>query len=383
VEQPYWKELLKRTRIEDAEKMRVFGKTIKTSDMPQRFPCDQGLVLPGGLKTNAFVFLQWHFNELTNEMPAISAQSETLIHRVLQTLIERHGVRSVILEGYGNDRLFEQNFQSEEERRNLPMTQIAHERCVNKIVAGAAKTHPALEKREAQDICLIDLFLKGDGIAHMKLLLSDNPSLRITGFETKDRLWDEVMEALKKLARKHQEAEGILVFQTSDRNGYLRKEVDIHGIRALAIKMGPQDNSESLLSLLMDADIAPLISPEVARKRLAEICRGSPDCQKRLPMYEESFLFWHRYGTYIEKVRSSHAVKSILLNSSHNTALVIGAGHRNSLAVKLGKVPFQYRPTVHFLEFECTNKDSFVTSNTRMLEIVDALIKNQQGKPSK
>jgi len=379
----FYKEHEKRVVTEHAERMKALDKTVKISARPELFSCDGGLTFPGGLKTETFVFLQGHADPFTNKMSSLPAHSQALIYRVLLNLIKKARIKTVLIEGFLNNQLY---FQSKEEQGHAYDTKDSFEKCVSEIASRARKFAPGLHKKEeAEDICLLNFFTQDKEGVNWQLLYTRNPDLRLTGFEVRDRMRREIDEEFDRMGKiikgiietsKKQESQGSQVSKHDD--------IDLHGIKTLlqGIKKELEDfRKYTYLEVLLL--LADRISPETIRKSLSNYCGDSPMCKEWLPKAEELFLFWHKYGKYATDIRSSYAVKSMLLHSFHNTALVIGALHRDTLIMELYKIPHKYRPTVHFLEFECTNKDSFVTSNTRMLEIVDALIQNQQGKPSK
>lgn len=373
-ERHYWGELRNRMQSEYAENMRALNKKVDVTSPPRRFSCDGGLVLPGGIKTDAFVFLQYHFDNVSQKLPYQSAQSQLLIYRVLQDLIKKYGIRTVILEGYEQNRLYQHYYQSAEKKEEIASVRVSFERCARKVSSLAGKAVPGLQKKEAEDICLMSFFAIGDPEAHWKLLLTETPGTRITGFEIHDRTYKEVMEHLSRLTRTALELDGKAPGRAApERQGTILYWLSIDRVRALLEESKKKDEGPNFLDVLLDPAVAPGISPELAKKRIAEYCGDSPRCRRMAPLTEEKFMFWHKYGEYIMRTRSSHAVKSILLHASHNSALVIGADHMRTMAFELGKIPHRYRPTVHFLESECTNKSAHATPTERMLDVVNVL----------
>jgi len=369
----FFKEQKKRMESEFADSMGALGSPVRKPEAPGRFSCDGGLVYPGGLKTESFVFLQIHQNSYTQKMSSLPAHSQILVYHVLRNLIKRFGIKTVILEGLEHNQLY---LQSKEQLEEASETRGTFERCVSEAASWARNIKPGLQKKEeAEDVCLMNFFARGKLVAHWQLLSANDPGMRMIGFEIKDRMWIEVTETLDKIGKGLNELveNDSKKQQSPDSQNTQKDEIDTYGIKALLEGMREYNGirKKSYIDVLFE--IAPSISPEVARKRLYWRYNDSPELRKFIPLFEEMFLFWHKHGKYISKTRSVHALKSILLHSSHNTALVIGADHRDTMVMELGRIPHQYRPTVHFLEFECTNKDSFVTSNSRMLEILNAL----------
>jgi len=148
---------------------RRFGKrTGLLADDPTRaaekrekiFSCERGIILPGGLKTRAFVFLQAHEDPFTQEMSFVSARSQLLIYRVLQQLAKKHGVRTVALEGEKDSALLR---RSKEEREWDTDFKKIFKRCASDAASKFQSRRPEsrLRQNEAEDACLMGFYANG------------------------------------------------------------------------------------------------------------------------------------------------------------------------------------------------------------------------------
>jgi len=66
---------------------------------------------------------------------------------------------------------------------------------------------------------------------------------------------------------------------------------------------------------------------------------------------------------YIVQGRSEHAVKAAVSRSSHNTAVVIGRGHEDTLIKSIRAIPHRKRPTFHFMGPSCQSMPDFFVSS--------------------
>ena len=293
----------------------LLGKPPIVEQTSQRYrhPCENE-VIPGGMKTHSYVLLQIHEEKVghiaelkkiigevsgdpTRTMTDGAALSQILQFRVINDLIRKFGVKTVILEGMRSSKnplmLVSKNEMDPTQREFFEKLVSISEKCIPE----AMRTHPDLsEKHAAEDFC-IALYIFQDPLSNYVLFATSNPVIAFTGFERED-----FHERIKK------------AFDPSDPN---------------------YESSKKIIDRYERAGRDPKILEEAA---------------KNDPM------------RFLVDGRSADAIHAVLSHSSQNTAVVIGAGHKDSMKDEIKIIPKENRPTFHFIPPACQNREEFFVS---------------------
>jgi hypothetical protein len=367
----FFVELKRRRKRRQALLKKYFSEdpNIKVAPL-RRFSCDEGLVLPGALKTHAYVFLQIHKNPLTGELGPDGAQSQITIFRVLQHLAKMKRASTIFYEGLYQSKSFDRKSISQ---KGMSLAKKSFKRCINEVVSKIrTKKRDLPKQREVEDICLVNFYvgtgLRNSQVAPLYLLISDYPGIRIMGFERKASPYEQAF----KLFDKHRQS------QTKQGDENTPQYFNFPGIKVLLdglAKMKEDENRSEVLGIIFSS--IPYLNNDQFMY-LFKSLKSSGILKSKID--RESCKLWHKHGKYLEEKRSAHAIESVIGHSSQNTALVIGEGHFSSIVSALLNVNLRKRPTIHFLESECTNRSSFVTPFERMSAIVDVLVEKQKNE---
>jgi hypothetical protein len=347
---------------------KYFSPNLDAKVTPQRrYTCEKGMVLPGGLKTHAYVFLQTHQDSITEKSHPPTAHSQITIFRVLQYLAKRKGIKVVIREGFYNTDFFD----PKENKKNISVVKKIFRKCVSKVMSrirGEKRNLP--KQKEAEDICLINFYvptgLSNAYYAPLFLLMSEHPGLRNIGFEKKSSAYSKWMKSLDKQSKS----------QPKQDDEETSQDFNFQGIKRFLDgweKMKKEEDKTEMPNAVRET--IPSLSSEQLKRLIGRLISDSIYNSKN--ELKEQVKYWHKHGKYFLEQRSAIAVESIVSHASQNSAVLIGSNHFFSMVVELVNVPHDKRPTVHFLEDQCTNRDSFVTPVERMMPIVDLLV----GKP--
>ena len=361
----------------------------------------------GGLGSHTFIFLQNHRDPISDELPPESAKSELLKFRFLQDLIDKDGVKTLIMEGMVSSH---EVGRTKEERKWVRWAKGAFERCVRKVVSVFRGRKAAPRKNEAEDVCIVNFLVKGRENDLAALLLATRPNIRIVGFENTSNDYNDVQKRLGELAAQWQQLQkgkAKAPEQQACQCGQDAGEPDFAAIKRLLETIrepdtdaadvvgrllenigqllekaresvfGAGEQEDSYKSLFLPLD--PLHEWQFNALRSALKKMGISGGEKAF--LEEYLKLRMKYAAMIEKGRSALAVKSAVAHSRENNAVVIGAAHELSMLREIIDYPFEKRETFHFVPYDCPANWGHVTSIKRMLEIVDAALGDK--KPSK
>lgn len=368
----FFSELKKREDNEHADFMRAMGEPQKKPEPLRRFPCEEGMVLPGGLDTHAFVLLQEHRDSMSGRISPGAVKSRLLIFRILQRLAKRYGIGIVFLEGSPLGRQKETDGAAAASRKSF-------ERCKQEIASKLDESgaEPA-GQNEIEDLCVLDFLAKERDDDPIRMLESLVPSVSVVGFERETRRYEEMGGAMEDLSRHEKrldEKDGKYKLRwTSTHWTFQELEgPDYPGIKRL-LEANDGESGYTIVDALLDFKYAHVVKREVAMRIFAVLAEGHPKKDELVGLAMKHFDFAKRYGEFAVKTRSRHAVEGIASNPSMNSAVVIGKGHFGSMVTALLYVSHDASPTVHFIEPECADRDALATPRERMLRIVNALV---------
>jgi hypothetical protein len=374
------REILRRRRLRSSYKEKLLDQ-INGTRLPHS--CESGVVLPGDLKTHAFVFLWVHRNPATNTINLASARSHLHIYRILQHLVSKYQISTVVMEG-------RPNFTLILPKEGVKSTTAIFNGCARELRSKTQGKQETFGQNELEDICLLNFLLKGVDDGPLVLFLIANPTIKATGFEKIDETYSQVMKSLNSLGEKTGQQRFDLSYATVaelDLDGIMTLIEESNALKRLARESYDHiedDPNRDLLFEILDGMFqlyneatAPDIDLEKGKKFLSNLTRLGIIPKENLGAFQELFELFHTYGRYMVNTRSRYAVESIMSHSSNDMALVIGGDHMDSMVEHLLKIPVKDRPTVHFLDPHCQDIDVFVTPSGRILEIIEPIVEQE------
>jgi hypothetical protein len=370
----FFAEVRKRRANERAAFKRVLGMPAEKAGPPRRYPCEKGLILPGGQPSHAYVLLQAHRDPIDQELSLESMRSQLLIIRVLRHLAEKEGVRMIFMEG-------ELLGQSKEKNAGAFATREAFGRCLEAVSSRLAREGAGrVESREIEDVCLADFVLKGQEDDLYYMISALNPSTSVGGFERETPIYREATSAMDGLKGKKKAVEkdgGNTAYKLRLPSRYWSFDdyyaPDFEGMRRILSSKAEGGGETTIFDMIFDVRFAKEFDREKVRVLLSYALSKHPDRDELLEHSIKFFDYVKKFGEFVLETRSFYAVQSAVSYPRMNTAVVIGAYHMDSMLYALLHLAYGDMPTVHFLERECTNMESFLTSDRRLLEIVSAL----------
>jgi hypothetical protein len=276
----------------------------------QKHPCETKAI-PGGMKTHSYVLLQIHGDAGTGKIDEEGVLSQIFQFHVIGDLIRRYGVRTVMIEGLlFTDDLRRSVVGKAVDSQILRIYRDSFLRCVSNARESMRKQRPDLlaGRHIAEDTCISASLFGGFEKPHYMILAADNPGVLFTGFER-----------------------------------------DLERNKGLVEKNGMAGVMDEAARLFRD------LSRDGAEKL------KDPAYTKRLRQISED-------GRYIIRKRSEFAIKEAVSRASQNTAVVIGMGYESgaaqgdALSGLISAIPFQQRPTFHFMGPGCQGVPEFFVS---------------------
>ena len=286
-------------------------------------PCTRK-VIEGGVNSSCHILFQDHPSLLTKKITKKEVCSQILLYHVLSDLIKNYGARLVFLEGVGVSEDLRKAVHAKCNEKCLNRVRALFERCTNntdRLSCGydqtPCRTFPRwFDKRGAEDFCLA----------------------RILGYDYRNKNLHTILLIL------HHPS---VFFTGFERNrGELFQKVERHRLllrlrEYIELAGGPKMRAE-FEALVLSAYIENIVKPR---------------------------------NKYVDR----DAINEVILRSSQNSALVIGADHRDAMENTIRTIPFHERPTFYFVMPECQDVPAFFVSPQIINLAVKTSPKNKQN----
>jgi len=295
----------------------------RVSNIIEPHPCTRK-VIEGGLNSSCHILFQDHPSLLTKKITKEEVRSQILLYRVLSDLIKNYGVRVVFLEGTRISEDIRKVLYARCDAKCLDRVSTIFEHCVSNAIRlpcgygeiPCGGESKWLDKHEAEDFCLA----------------------RTLWYDYRNKNLHMVLLILSNPS---------VLFTGFERNpGALLQKLERHRL---------------LLGLRKHIEM-------IAGPKIGEEFRGS---------------VFSSYMKNVIKPRNKHvnreAINEVILRSSQNSALVIGAAHEEYMEDIIRTTSFYERPTFYFVMPECQAEPAF-SVKSKIIDVAAAVTAEKKPK---